>query len=145
MTPDQIESWVKAAMNLGSPLFTILGCIVVGYFFRAMPKFNNDWLWCVCGATGAIIFPVLAYAHRSLFAKDESLAEWIIRTVIMGLILGMGSWAFHDKILSRVEDKIPYLKDFVAMIDRAGDKPPATAPAFTQANPSTLTEKENTP
>ena len=120
MTPDEIESWVKATMNLGSPLFTVFACVILGYFFRAIPKFNNDYLWIVCGSAGAVIFPVLALPHRAMYGHDEGLIQWILRSIIMGLTLGLGAWAFHDKILKKYEDKIPLLKIFVGMVDRAG-------------------------
>jgi len=72
---------------------------------------------------GAIIFPILATSHRSLYGQGEGFAAWLVRSIIMGLILGMGAWAVHDKILSKYEDKVPGLKGFVGMVDRAGNKP----------------------
>jgi hypothetical protein len=128
MTPQEIEGWVKAIMNLGSPVFTIVACIGIGYFFRAIPKFNNEWLWVVCGIAGAIMFPVLAYAHREMYGFDEGLAVWLVRTIPMGLILGMGAWAVHDKILSKIENKLPILKNFVAFVDKTGKQLPPSSP-----------------
>ena len=116
----QIESWVTWCMNLGSPLFTVFACIAIGYFFRAMPKFPNDWMWTVCSGSGSFIFPILAYPHRALYGHDEGLAQWLLRTVIMGLVLGMGAWGAHEKILSKVEDKIPILKWIVKKVDQSG-------------------------
>ena len=100
MTPDTINDWVTAIMKLSAAPFTVVAVIALGYFFRAIPKFNNEWLWIVCGLAGAFIFPVLGHCHA-----DDTATVFFTRSIIMGLILGMGAWAIHDKILKQIEDK----------------------------------------
>jgi len=117
MTPDTINDWVTAIMKLSAAPFTVVAVIALGYFFRAIPKFNNEWLWLVCGAGGMIIFPVLGHRHA-----DDTATVFFTRSIIMGLILGMGSWAIHDKLLKQIEDKIPGLSSLATFVDKVGGK-----------------------
>jgi hypothetical protein len=130
MTSDQLNSIVTALMTTSPVMFTLFAVIIIGYFFRAIPKFNNEWLWIVCGAAGAVVFPLLAHKHT-----DDTTAGFWVRSVFVGLALGMGAWGFHDKLLKQFEDKIPILSAFVAFVDKTGGK--SDSPAAPPAPPKT--------
>lgn len=120
--------WMTQSINLIWGLkpipFTIIAVILIGYFFRAIPRFNNEYLWMVCGLAGSAIFPVMAPHH-----VDEPIAQHIARGIVSGLVLGMGAWAIHDKILSKYEDRIPFLKNLVKTVDKIGQKPEESSDA----------------
>jgi hypothetical protein len=104
MTEKNLTDFVSWAMNLGAAPFTVLAVIAVGYVLRLVPAFPNKWLPATCVVVGTIIFPVLAHHHA-----DDTEANYLVRTIFMGMIIGFGAWAFHNKILKSVEDKIPLL------------------------------------
>ena len=125
-----IDTWVNAIYKLSPVPFTVFSTLLLGYFFRAIPQFPNRWLWMVCGVSGTILFPILAHRH-----PDDTEAVFIARALIIGLFIGLGSWGFHDKILSQVEDKIPLLKQVVAFIDNENKPKPTDNPAPTTPTP----------
>jgi hypothetical protein len=120
MQPSDIEAWLGFAVNLGSPLLTVLACIAAAYLFRSFRGFKNKNLWIVCGVAGIVAFPLLALQHRSVYGANESVYEWLFRGVTFGHFLGLGAWAFHDKILRRCEHKIPILASIVSVVDALG-------------------------
>ena len=120
MTPQDIGDWLGFVWNLGLGLRLVLIVAGVGYAFRAMPLFPNKWLWVVCGAAGAAIFPFMASPRDT-----DTPGTFALRVGLLGLFLGLGAWAMHDRVLSKnglgLETKIPVVKNIIELVDRAGD------------------------
>ena len=114
MIPDseQITQWTDYLMSIGAAPFTVLACLTFGYVMRLIPPVNNKWIPVACVIIGVIVFPALASQH-----PDETKAQFIIKRLFMGMFLGLGSWAFHDKLISKIEDKIPLLGKILAKAD----------------------------
>ena len=104
MTTKEISDWVETAMSLGAAPFTVLCVIVFGYVLRLIPKFPNDWIPIASVVIGTILFPLLAHRH-----PDDTLKNFLTRTIFMGMIIGFGATSFHQKIIANYEDKIPFL------------------------------------
>lgn len=103
-----IESFLQEFANLlskldGAPaaVLVLLGCITIGYILKCWKSFSNQLIPPVVILLGAIFYPVIADSNN-----DIPLRVWIIRNVFIGLIIGLASWLLHNKILSKLEDRL---------------------------------------
>jgi hypothetical protein len=119
MTPQDISAWLDLIWNLGIGIRLVLIVTVVGYVFRALPFFPNNWLWLVCGLAGAAMFPFMAHPRDGEYV-------WLFwaRTGVVGLFVGMGAATLHDRVLSKngwgLETRIPMLRNVIDFIDHLG-------------------------
>ena len=121
MNEQQISDTISWAMNLGAAPFTVLAVICFGYVLRLVPAFPNKWIPLTCIVVGTILFPVLAHKHA-----DDTTTAYLVRTIFMGMIIGFGSWSFHNKIIAQFEDKIPLLGKALSSI--SDEKPDMSGP-----------------
>ena len=101
---DQISS-------LGPEALVVAACLVVGYVLRTIRKIPNEVIPPSVIIIGTAVYPFLADTAQGRNAD--------FKNAIVGMTLGFLSWTFHNKILKRVEDKIPFLKELL----EGGDDP----------------------
>lgn len=109
---DTIESYIDQAVDLlqklnGLPAIALvaISCLVVGYVLRFIKKFPNDAIPVVVTIWG-MWYAVVADANNTI-----PLRVWTVRNLLIGLVVGFLAWLFHNLILSKIEDKIPFLKN----------------------------------
>jgi hypothetical protein len=106
----------------------LLGAFIVGfgYVLRGIKWINNSAIPFVCCVAGAVIYPFIAKPGQA----DPVLAHPFVRLAMIGFLIGFLSWIFHDKLLSRFEDRIPGLKDWLARGSEGtpNNQPPTTKP-----------------
>ena len=87
----------------GAPaiVLVIVGCWIVGYLLRFWKRFPNDGIPIAVTLFGGVIFPLIADANNEL-----TLRVWLVRNLLIGLGAGWFSWLSHNKVLSKIEDKL---------------------------------------
>ena len=106
----------------GAPgvLLVLVTCNALGYFLkmsslcstRSIPKWVVGW-----GIVGNMLFralPVLTGEY------DWPVLVWIFvqhfgRLAAIGFLIGVASCILYDKVLAKLEDQFPWLKDFLAV------------------------------
>lgn len=99
-----IESIVVHLQKLeGAPAVAILlvGCIIFGYLLKVIPMFPNNAIPMSVILSGAIVYPIMSDARNPM-----PLRVWMVRNVIIGLTIGFVAWMLHNKVLSRIEDRL---------------------------------------
>ena len=102
---DTIVNWVNQLYGLPAGVLVGLLCIVICYAFKVTDRFPNDAIPVVCLLLGAILLPMLAPECP----LEEKLIAYRVKHAVVGIIVGLVAWAFHNLILSKIEDKIPWL------------------------------------
>lgn len=104
---DTIETTIDGAIATLNKLYGLpaialvaLSCIVVGYILRCIKRFPNDGIPIAVILWGAAFLPLLSDYTPGKFRI------WLVRNVFVGLITGFVAWLFHNKILSKIEDKL---------------------------------------
>lgn len=101
----QISDLLGRLYSLPCYVLVFLSCIAVGYAMRLWKKFPNEAIPIVAILWGAAFLPLVADpANDSLPWRI-----WFVKNFLIGLIIGVIAWVFHNKILSKVEGKIPFL------------------------------------
>lgn len=104
MNEQEITDFVSWAMNLGAAPFTVLIALAFGYVLRLIPRFPNGWIPVTVIVFTTIAFPLIARHHA-----DDTTFQYVIRTVFMGMVIGLGTVGLHERFISKIEDKFPLL------------------------------------
>lgn len=82
---------------LGLPALPLVavGCLAIGYFFKALPVYRNRWI-----PSGVFIFGVLA--NLTIVPIDNKID--FARAFILGLVAGGAAIIIHRKFLSKYDD-----------------------------------------
>lgn len=130
---EQIESYIDSAVQVlqklsGLPAIALVAllCLAAGYVLRFWKAFPNNAIPLVVTILGA------TYALIADDRNDTPLRIWMARNVIVGLIVGFATWAFHKMILSRIETKFPVIGPMLAALDEPEVKPPSLADTVTK-------------
>lgn len=107
---DQAQALIDRLGLLSSSMLVLLSCLVLGYLLKTVKRFPND------GIPLAVVMWGILFSFCTAPSKPENIANlaWRMRNVMLGLIIGYASWVLHYYLLSRLEDKIPWLKQFFA-------------------------------
>lgn len=121
-----MNDWFTSALEFLDSLWRVpglalvaLSCIVFGYVLRLIKKFPND----------AIPLAVIFWAIIATWflapprAPEDAVLAWRARQILVGMIVGYGTWMFHARILKKIESKVPFLNSLLAASDSDG-KPP---------------------
>ena len=121
---EQIDQFITQIVEVLSRLYGLpsyavvfISCLAVGYVLKLSKKFPNDAIPVVAILWGAAFLPLIADPA----ADATPWRIWFGKNFLIGLVIGALAWAFHNKILSRFEDKIPFLGPRIAT-------PPPPAP-----------------
>ena len=132
MNTNTITSWVQQAVSAVSQLYALpaallvaLSCIVVGYVLKAWQKFPNQAIPTVVVLWAAFLTVVLA----DVTPAGVGHVAWKVRNALVGMVIGFAAWAFHYYLLSKLEDKVPWLAQILqSKGGGGGGQPPAPAP-----------------
>lgn len=117
---DYLDDLLKSLLTLGPEMLTCLAMIALGYLLRVVPSFPNKWIPMVCILGAPILYPLLI--------SDGQIAPTvknpIVLKVLIGFLLGVLSWFGHDKVLSKVEDRIPFLKGLLSRAESKASEQP---------------------
>ena len=130
-----IETFVDKVQQLeGAPaaLLVLLICLIFGYVLKFVKSFPNRGIplaVILCGGPMKLVL--------SEFYKDQTpLRIWIVRNLVIGCCIGFVAWLLHNKILSRLEDKLG-LSPGADKPD--AEKPPETKVTVPESNQTTKT------
>lgn len=94
--------------------------IVVGWVLKTQNWFNNQRIPLAVIALCTIGSPILSFGT---YNHSQAMTPQVLAHVMVGAIVGFLAWGFHNKILSRVEDKIPFLGGLLADSSQAPSTP----------------------
>jgi hypothetical protein len=106
----------------------LLGLFIIacGYVLRGIKWLDNRWIPLVCCVLGGSLYPFIAKQASA----DPDLAHPYVRLVMIGFLIGLLAWVFHEKILSRIEDRIPGLRTWLERgeppQENSNNQPPTT-------------------
>ncbi len=94
---------------VGAPVGVLifLGVIVCGYVLRVLACFPNRFIPAAVILLSAIFFMLLAPRG------ELALRIWLGRNFLIGITIGFVAWKTHRNGLSKIEDKIPFLKGWL--------------------------------
>ena len=115
-TLEQVTDLLGKLYGIPGYVLVFISCIVVGYVFRVVKTFPNSAIPYVAILWGPVFNMVIADPN----ADDLPIRIWLVKNFLVGFIIAGGAWAFHNKLLKRVEDKIPFLKGWLVPDDDTG-------------------------
>lgn len=114
---DTINDIITQIKGLSPELLVGAVVIIIGYVLRSVKKFPNEAIPLCCVLLGAVVYPLLVPIPAGV--KGAA-----VHAVMLGLLIGFLAWIAHDKLISKIEDKIPWLSGFLTH----NDPPPAQPP-----------------
>lgn len=100
----QAVYYVHTLCSLPLALLIGLSCIVLGYVLKLWPRFDNRYIPQVIVSWGTVLCAITA-GH----APAGDTVVWYVRNALVGMIISFAAWGLHYFVLSRIEDKIPWL------------------------------------
>ena len=92
----------------------LLGLVVIGVCYALKKsRFPNQWIPIVCMLLPSALYPLLATATAT-----DGVASPLLRSALIGFVIGLVAWGIHNKVLKRFID--PYWYN--------DDEPPPSAP-----------------
>ena len=121
----QATELLSKLYGLPGGLLVLLSCLVVGYFLRIWKAFPNSAIPVVVVLWG----PVFNMLIADPLADKLTIRIWLVKNFLVGVVIGGLAWLVHNKLLSRIEDKIPFLKGWLVPEEVSDDGKPTTTPA----------------
>ncbi len=106
---EQTFDAVHSLYGLPGYALVLLTCIIVGYIMKIMKWFPNEKIPAVVIAWG-IVFNLLSADTRD---ASVPVRLYIVKNLLIGMIIGFIAWLIHNRWLSRIENSIPLLKNFL--------------------------------
>ena len=107
---DTLTHVLDGAYGMPGTALTLAFCIAVGYFLKMMAWIPNRWIPSIVVPWG-MLWNVLL---RPPPPVGVLVWQHYCRLVAVGFLIGMTACIIYDKILSKLEDKWPWLRDFLA-------------------------------
>lgn len=125
--------WITKLEGLPAGALTIVVCLALGYVLKFSPAFLNSRIPLVVCVAGGLFYSFIApTAPANPLIVQESVPLSVrIRTLGIGLVLGVVSWFIHNKVLKRVEDSdwlAKWMPPLSQMLGQAKTIPPAGYP-----------------
>lgn len=98
---EQITDTLQKLYGLPAGTLVLFSCIVIGYVLKLFKKFPNDGIPIAVILWGGVLYPLIADSDN-----DLTLRVWLVRNLIIGLVIGFAAWLLHNKILSKLEEKL---------------------------------------
>lgn len=109
-TFQSLAQFLNSLYGLPGVVLSFLVANAIGYLLKMLDIFPNKW----------IPVPVVLMAILSnIFLRPpppEGIPQWqhYVRLGLVGLLVGIAACIFYDKILKQIEERIPWLKDFLS-------------------------------
>ena len=119
-TFEQLTHELDALYGLPGVVLTLLFCIGIGYFLKLMQFFPNKWIPLPVVCWG-VLWNILLRPPPA-----PGVAPWqhYCRLAAVGFLIGLTACILYDKILSKLEDHWPWLKDFLSTPESDKSPPP---------------------
>jgi hypothetical protein len=122
-TIDWVDTILQQAVALlgklyGLPggLLVLVSCLTVGYALRMWKWFPNQGIPVVVVLWG----PVFNMLIADPLADTFPIRIWLVKNFLVGVVIGGAAWLIHNKVLKRLEDKLPFLKGWLVPADDTG-------------------------
>jgi len=113
---DTLDNWLTEISDLLAKLYGVpgyvlvfLSCIAVGYILRIWRWFPNRAIPVVAILWGPLFNMLIADPLADRF----SIRVWLVKNFLVGLLIGGGAFVFHNRVLKKLEDKLPFLKGWI--------------------------------
>lgn len=94
---EQVLKVNDALLGLPALPLVLVGCVMFGYFLKAIPPFPNRWIPAANFAAGILL--------NLTITPLRGPQEWT-RAVILGMVASGAAWVLHKKVMSRwVDDR----------------------------------------
>ena len=110
---DKLTHALDAAYGLPGTALTLVFCIAVGYFLKMMDWPPNRWIPAIVVPWG-MLWNILL---RPPPPTGTLVWQHYCRLIAVGFLIGMSACILYDKVLSQLEDKWPWLKEFLKSPD----------------------------
>lgn len=128
-TANQILTFITDLLGklYGAPgaVLCLLASLGFGWLLKGAKKFPNDAIPYVVVLFACVLNMVLADPR----ADTLPLRLWVAKNFAVGLIIGVIAWQLHHRWLRQIEDKIPFLKGWLASGDTKFLKNPNPPPS----------------
>lgn len=115
-TFEQLTKQLDSLYGLPGVALTLMVCLAAGYLFKLWQIFPNKWI-----PLPVVLFGIgLNIGLRPPPGPDVLMWQHCLRLGIVGFLIGVGASVIYDKLLSKLEEKWPWLKNFLS--------PPPPAP-----------------
>ena len=112
-----IDEWINQVVDLLNKLYGLPGialvalmCLLGGYALRLCKCFPNNGIPLVVVIFGAAILPLISDFRSS----PLPLRVWLVRNILVGALIGLCTWLFHNSVIKKLENKIPWIRDLLA-------------------------------
>lgn len=113
-TLNQILTSVTDALGklygLPGAVLCLIASIAFGWVLKGIKRFPNDAIPIVVVLVATVLNMVLADPR----ADTLPLRLWAAKNFTIGLLIGVAAWKLHQKWLAKIEDRIPFLKGWLA-------------------------------
>ena len=103
---DFLNDAISQLLALGPEALLVLVVIALGYVLKRVPVIPNKVIPAACLLCGAMIYPLITSPGKA----PPDIRYPIVREIMLGLLIGFIAWMIHNKLLKRIEDKLPWLK-----------------------------------
>lgn len=123
-TINQILTFVTDTLGklygLPGAVLCLIASIGLGWVLKGFKRFPNDAIPAVVVLSACVLNMVLADPRSDTLP----LRLWVAKNFTVGLIIGVVAWQLHHRWLRKIEDKIPFLKGWLASGDTTFTKNP---------------------
>lgn len=124
---DTLNDWLTELTDALNALYGLPGialvallCLVGGYVLKLQRWFPNEAIPLALVLMGGGLLPLVSdWAGSNLPFRI-----WLVRNLIVGCLIGLGTWLGHKLVIKRIEDKIPWLREFLEGDGKANGNAP---------------------
>jgi|SRR3990167_5385402 len=103
---EYLNDAIKQLLALGPEALLICVVIALGYVLKRVPLIPNKTIPAACLLLGAGIYPLITSPGQA----PPDIKFPIVREIMLGLLIGFIAWIIHNKLLKRIEERVPWLK-----------------------------------
>jgi hypothetical protein len=115
---DKLTVWLDSLYGIPGVALVLLWCIGLGYFLKMTCLVQNKRIpiWVVCW--GMLWNVLLRPLPKAVDGLNQAQQVWELiahfgRLLAVGFLVGLVATLIYDKVLKQLEDKFPWLRDFL--------------------------------
>lgn len=106
MDIDLVLAALSKLTNSPPPALLFIGLIALGYIFKIVPSFPNNWIPRVNLMVAIVLYPLICKADlEETYSMRIPWVGMIVRDEIVALTIFCASWLMHRVLLKRFVDK----------------------------------------